>query len=838
MPSFDFKKLLPHIYTLVGFIVIAFLFSYPQLDGKQLFQSDYVQWSAMAKEGQDWHNKTGENVMWSNSMFGGMPTFTYYVGHINNYIYPIQETIMNILGKPAGFLFLAMLGFYILGLALGFTQWLRIAGAIAYAFSTYNITLIEGGHETKMWALAYVPMILAGLLTLYRGNYWTGIPLLGLPMALLFWTSHYQIMYYAIMMILGMVITLFVIALREGKLKTFFIASGIAAATAAVSIGPNLQIFLSTLEYNKSTMRGGQSELTINHDANKKSGGLDKDYAFGWSNAWGESFTVLVPMLYGGSNRERLGEGSKIYETMTEIGVPEETAMNFAEGFPGYWGPQPFTGGPFYFGAIICFLFVMGMMIIRSPHKWWIFAVSLLAFLMSTGKHFPSLNYFLFDTLPGFNKFRIPNMILVIPQLLFPLLGIWALNDALTEKLGKADVWKHAKNSAIITGGLALLLAVGGSMFFDFRSFRDAGLKEQLTQSFQNNTEAVNKVMNAIEADRASMAMQSGILSAVFIAIALGLVWAYTKDKIKAQYVAIGVAALLAIDLMRVDARYLNEENYVEPDQYAAQFEPRPVDRQIMQDTDPYYRVLDVSVDPFNNAMQAAHHKCIGGYSPAKMEIYQDMIDVHMRQGFNRQVLNMLNTKYIISPQGQGGAPVPIPNPDACGNAWFVNNIRWEETADNEILALKAGNLGEAPDTTGIEFNPKETVVVRSSYKNELGNFIPGKDSAAYVKLAKYGLNTIDYVSKNSKDGFAVFSDIYYQHGWKAFVDGNETPIYRVNYLLRGVRLPAGEHKIEFRFRPEKFYMGDNIAMVSSLLLWLTVAGSVFMAVRGGKKTA
>jgi len=357
-----------------------------------------------------------------------------------------------------------------------------------------------------------------------------------------------------------------------------------------------------------------------------------------------------------------------------------------------------------------------------------------------------------------------------------------------------------------------------------------------MSKSFQNE-EAAKKVVSAIQEDRASMAMQSGIMSAVFIALALGLLWAYSKDKIKGEYVAMGVAALTAIDLMKIDTRYLNEENYVDPEQYEAQFEPRPVDQQIKQDPDPYYRVLDLSVDPFNNAMQAAHHKCIGGYSPAKMEIYQDMIDVHMRSGFNKEVLNMLNTKYIISPQGQNGAPVPIPNPEACGNAWFVDNIQWEETADNEILALKAPNIGE-PDTLNTGFNPKQTAVMRSKFKSDLGNYNFGKDSAAYVKLAQYGLNNISYVSKNSKDGFAVFSDVYYPFGWKAFVDGKETTIYKSNYILRSIKVPAGEHKIEFKFEPEKFYTADKIAMVSSLLLLLTVGVSIFMALKGGKKPA
>lgn len=833
--QFDFKKLLPHIYIILAFIVIAYLFSYPQLDGLVLYQSDYVQWNAMAKEGMEWHEKTGENVMWSNSMFGGMPTFTYYVPESNNYIYPVQTAIMDIMGKPAGFLLLAMLGFYVLGLILGFNKWLRLAGALAYAFSTYNVTLIEAGHETKMWALAYVPVVIGGLILLYRGKWWTGIPVLGISVALLMGTGHYQIMYYTFFIILGLVITFFVTALKEQNLKTFFIASAVSLLMAAIGVGPSMQSFLATLEYNKATMRGGESELTINHDENKKAGGLDKDYAFGWSNSWGESFTVLVPMLYGGSNSENIGENSESYEVMTEMGVPEQGAVGFVENFPGYWGPQPFTGGPFYFGAIIVFLFVLGMMIIRSPHKWWILGVSVLAFLMSTGKHFPSFNYFLFDTLPGFNKFRVPNMILVIPQLLFPLLAVWTLHDIILEKISKEELWKKIKTAGIATGGLCLLLGLGSSIFFDFKSHRDVQLKEQLVQSFRNE-EAASKVMSAVVSDRADMAMKSGITSAVYIALAIGLLWAFANNKIKGQYAVLGIAALTFIDLVRIDSRYLNEENYIDPEQYEAQFTPRPVDRQINEDPDPYYRVLDLSVDPFNNAMQAAHHKCIGGYSPAKMEVYQDLIDVHMRNGFNREVLNMLNTKYIISPQGVQGQPVPIPNPEACGNAWFVDNIQWEATADGEILALKAGNIGEQPDTLQREFNPKQTVVLRDTYKDDLNNYRLGKDSAAYVKLAEYGLNDISYISNNSKDGFAVFSDIYYPHGWKAYIDGEETPIYRANYLLRALKIPAGEHKIEFRFHPEKFYTGDKIAMVSSLLLLLAAAGSIFMAVRGGKK--
>lgn len=838
MRSFDFKKLLPHIYILIGFIVLSFLFGYPQLEGLTLQQGDIVSWKAMSHEGMEWHEKTGEEVLWSNSMFGGMPTFTYYLGEHSNLFYYIQDTIMNILGKPACFLFLAMLGFYVIGLALGFNRWLNIAGSVAYAFSTYNITLIEAGHETKMLALAYMPMVMAGLILLYRGRYWAGAPLLGVAMAFIMTTSHYQVIYYLIIIIIGMVITFFTIALKQQNLKRFFIASAIAVVMAAIGCGPNMQVFLTTVQYNKTTMRGGESELTINHDKDKKGGGLDKDYAFGWSNAWGESFTVLVPFIYGGASAENLGEESETYETMTNIGVPAQSAIGFAENLPTYWGPQPFTGGPFYFGAIICFLFVLSVIVVKSPHKWWIIAISLLAFLMSVGKHFPSFNYFLFDNLPAFNKFRVPNMILVVPQLLFPLFAIWGLNDIITKGMEREELWKKVKLAGIITGGLCLLLGLGAGMFFDFKANSDVQIQAQLTQSFQNE-DAANQVMAAIRSDRQSMATTSGLVSAFLVLLIVGLLWAYYKQKIKAMHLALAITALVAIDLIRVDSRYLNEENYTDPDAYESLFAPRPVDQQVhdMDGGDPYYRVLDLSVNTNNNAVQAVHHKAIGGYSPAKMEIYQDMIDVHMGRQYNSAVLNMLNTRFIISPQGQGGQPVAIPNQEACGNAWFVNEIQWEETADDEILALNAEQLG-SQDTMADAFRPLQTAVLRTKYKDEIGKTTYTKDSSAFVKLDQYGLNNISYYSKNSNEGFAVFSDIYYPYGWKAYVDGAETPIYKANYILRALKLPAGEHKIEFKFHPQRFYTGDTIAIITCVLLLLSVAVSIFMMMKEEKKPA
>ena len=838
MQSFDLKKFLPHLLTILGFIVIAALFSYPQLKGEVLQQHDIISWKGMAKEGMDWHEKTGENVLWSNSMFGGMPTYTHYVPESNNYIYRIQEAITGALGKPISFLFLAMLCFYILMNTLTKNRWVSIAGAVAYAFSTYNVVIIGAGHETKMLAIAYLPAVLAGLLLLYKGKWWRGTPLLGISLALMISTAHYQIVYYSIFIIAAAIIGLFVVAIKNNGLKQFFIASAVAAVIAAIAVGPNMPSLLTTLEYNIVTMRGGQSELTINHDNDKqaKGGGLDKDYAFRWSNGIGETFCIMVPGLYGGASTEDVGNNSATFDKLMSMGVQEQAAEDFVSRLPTYWGDQPFLSGPVYFGAIICFLFVLGLMVVKSPHKWWIVAASVFGMVLSWGNNFSGLNYLLFDTLPGLNKFRTPSMWLVIPQLLFPLLAAWALKDIVEERVSKDELLKKVKLAVIITGGLCLVIGVGGRMFLSFQSVNDVQTVQQFTQMFGNNPQPANELMGAIREDRASMAMMSGIVSAIFIVLAGGLIFLFAQGKVKGQVMLIGVAALIAIDLIKTDSRYLNEDNYTDADAYEAAFNPRPVDLQIKQDPDPYYRVLDLTRNLYNDAVQSYHHKTIGGYHPAKIEAYQDLIDVQLSpaNGFNMAVLDMLNTKYMIYP-GQGGQPMVSPNPAALGNAWFVNEVKWVPSADAEMMALNANRLG---DTTQVPnaFDPSKTAVVRDNFKQELGNYNFGKDSAASISLTKYGLNDLSFESNNSQNGLAVFSDIYYPYGWKAYVDGQETPIIKADYLLRAIKIPAGKHKIEFKFHPDSFYKGNTIALITSLILILTAIISIVMVFKNGNK--
>ena len=795
----DFKKLKVDIIAVVGFAVLSLMYCYPQLQGKKLSQHDNINWQGMAREAMAYHDSTGKDVLWSNSMFGGMPSYTTFMAD-TNVNYPIYiQTFLEQVGVPACFFFIAMLCFYILMRVLGVNKWLSMIGAIAYAFSSYNAIIIGVGHDTKMLTLGYLPAALAGFYLIYQEKWLAGAATLGISLALIFSNAHFQVIYYSIFMFVSFAVVLFFVALKDGRLKSFFISSAIALGCVGLGVGPSLGSILTTSEYSKETMRGGSSELS-GHDK-KTNGGLDKEYAFRWSNGIGETFCLMIPYLYGGAS----GEGAdKAPKTSEAIG-------GSAEQLPLYWGPQPFLGGPVFFGAVVCFLFVLGLLVVRSPIKWAIVAASAICIILSWGKNFEAINYFLFDHLPMLNKFRTPSMSLVIPQILFPMLGIWAVQEVMDRKDDPA-MWKNLKVAAGITAGLCLLLGVGGSMFFNFTGGEDSQLQPEMVKLLRE--------------DRTSLAAMSGIKSAIYILLAAGLLWAFIKNKIKSTVLFAGLAVVIAIDLLPVAYDYLNDKNYVDASEYDAAFQPREVDKAILRDKDPYYRVLDLTRDTYNDAVQAYFHKCIGGYHPAKMEIYQDLIDRQMSRGFNQQVLNMLNTKYIIVGR-KGSQPQILPNPSACGNGWFVDEVKWANTADDEMNDLNAANIGDTANVPNA-FEPRKTAVVRATFKNDIGNYTFGKDSAAFVKLDKYGLDDISFKSNNSKDGLAVFSDIYYDKGWKAFVDGKETPIVKANYVLRAIKIPAGSHNIEFHFHPSSFYNGQKAGIASSIILILLCLGALY----------
>ncbi len=826
------KTAIQHSISIGILLLIAFAFSYPALQGNKLAAGDTIHWMGMSQEARSWYQKTGENPMWSNSMFGGMPTVTHYMRGKNNLIYPIQEFLTDTLPSPVFFLLIAMICFYILMVSWNVNTWIAIFGAVAYAFASYNLQIIGAGHNTKMLSIAYMPLVLAGMNWVYHQKYLIGAGAALVGLSLMISNAMYQIDYYLLLILLAVGVGYFILDLSQKNIKHFFISSAIMLAVGLISIGPSLDSLLLTQEYTTQTMRGGKSELTIGKTDNKKNGGLDKDYAFMFSQGIGETFTLLVPNLYGGGARTNVGTGSATYKAVMDLGAGEENAEQISKNANTYWGPQPygFLAGPIYFGAILIFLFVLSFFIIKNKIKWAFIAIAMIGMMMSWGKNLAFFNYFLFDHLPMYNKFRTPSMAIVIPGLAICLLAFWAMQKYFSDALQNEQRLEALKKSFIITAGLCLLIGIGGLLFLDFKGPFDSELKQSLIQMTGGNEQACSKLFSAIVSDRSSLVLKDGIRSFIYITLAASVMWLFLKQKIKKDIAILLVGFLISIDLISIGTRYLNSDDYVSSEIYDEQFAPRPVDVQINQDTS-YYRVYDLTRNPYNDAMGAYHHKLVGGYHPAKMEAYQDLIDNQLSPGknLNAEVLNMLNTKYFIFDAG-GGKPVVQQNPNACGNAWFVNKVKVVENADQEMLSLNAENLGDSAEIAN-PFRPKEEAVVQQKYwKSTTANF--DKDSSSHISLTQYGLNDLSFESNNAHDGFAVFSDIYYPYGWKAYIDGKETPIVKTDYVLRGLNIPAGKHKINFEFRPQTYLKWGKVSLVSSILILLVLIGGIGLNIK------
>ncbi|WP_143306131.1 YfhO family protein [Chitinophaga vietnamensis] len=838
------KAILPHLAAVGIFLLLATIYCSPVLEGKVVNQSDMANVQGMAKEAKDFYNQTGENPLWSNSMFGGMPTYVTYTGPSANKMGLVNRAVCLFLPDPINMLFLAMICMYVLACVLEFKFWIRIAGAIAFTFCSYNVILIDVGHVTKMYDIALMPAVLAGVILTYRGRLIAGAALTALATALLIYNNHLQMIYYTLIMIICLVIGAFIHAYKSKEIPAFMKASALLAIAALLGALPSMDNLLVTREYAEYTMRGGKSELTLPIPGQqpsaaakeKKSGGLDIDYAYDWSYGTMESFTMLIPGFSGNSSGQKLGTSSHVYEQMLSLGVPQASAedyMNRAR-FPLYHGAQQKgTSGPVYVGAIICFLFVLSLLLVKNWNKWWLVAVTIIGLILAWGKNFGVINNFLFYHLPLYNKFRAPAQALVLPSFTFVVLACWALQEVANGKHTKQELMEKLKYALYITGGLILVVGVGGSMFFNFTSYHDTAMLSNYSQMF-GGEENGKLMIRALEKDRASLLLKDSIRSLVFVAIAAGAIWAFIKDKLKWPATALIITVAVAIDLLQVDRNYLNADSFVEDNVFMSTLAPSQADLQIKQDPDPYYRVWNL-MSPLDDASPSYFHKNVGGYSPAKLSIYQDMIDHQLMRVYqdiasgrptqqDMRILDMLNTKYLIVP-GQNNQLVAQRNPDAYGNAWFVKGIVWAPDANTEMKTLDYLDV-------------KDSAVVDKRFQPALGaNFQPGADSAAAVKLTKYGLNKLEYASSNNQEGFAVFSDIYYPAGWGATIDGKPTDIIRTNYALRGLKIPAGQHKIEMTFAPKTYYLGQKIAGISSFLLILFVLGGfIWEAVKGRKQ--
>ncbi len=793
----DFKKLTPHAIAIGSFLLLTFIYFSPLFTGKDISQHDIAQWTGMSKEIIDFRAKYHTEPLWTNSMFSGMPAYQVSALYPANLMVYVNDLLFFFLPPPASYIFLALLSFYLLMITLRFDFRLGIAGAIAYAFSSYNFVIIVAGHNSKAHALALIPLVFAGIFLTFRGRLLFGGALTAIALALELYANHLQITYYLFITILVMVIAFGIDAILKNKILDF------VKAGAVLGILPNYTSLAATYEYGNYSTRG-PSELTSKNE----SSGLDKDYAFSYSYGIGETFTLLIPRFHGGASASELDESSATYKALMSNGVPAQQSKSFIQSVPLYFGDMISTSGPPYAGALVCFLFVVGLIIVKGPEKWWLLAATVLSFMLAWGENFLSFNTFFFDHFPAYNKFRAVSMILTIAQFTMPLLALITLKQILDGKAKQEEIVKALKIALYTVGGFCLIYTLVPSMFSDFTSKSDEQLKQY------------EWLVAGIKQDRESAVRMDAFRSLFFILCGFFLLLYTLKGKIKSSYAFIGIILIMLVDLWPVNKRYLNDNNFIAKSKTVKPFEPSQADLQIQQDPELGFRVMNASVSTFNDASTSYFHRSIGGYHGAKLKRYQELIENQISKN-NMSVLDMLNAKYFIVP-GQDKQPMAQLNPGACGAAWFVDTIKVVANADEEIKALD-------------NFNPRTIAFVDKRFEGTLKGFDPVPDSTSFIKLTSIVSNDLVYETKTFTPQFAVFSEIYYDKGWNAYLDGNKTDYVRANYVLRAMQIPAGTHKVEFKFEPEVYATGEKISLAGSVLLLLLFAGGVYSELKEKK---
>lgn len=799
------KKYLPHIVAVVVVFVVIFAYFNPLLGGKVLKQHDVQQWRATYHEIAEFEKSSGERTFWTNSIFGGMPTYLIGASYKNNFTNTINYYFSKVMPNPVDTLFLLFICFYIMLLTFEVSPWLAIAGSLAFMFSSFNFINIDAGHVGKGNAIAFIPLVIAGINYTLRKNKLIGALITGIAVSFELAAGHPQITYYLAILVMVWMVVEVILAAKEKKIAHLLVCGAYLAIAAALGVGTNITGLITTEEYGKYSIRG-KSELTKNvqgeSNAANSSSGLDKDYALQWSNGVAEPLTLLIPNFYGGSSMGELSTSSETYNLLKQNGVPNPKQV--VQSLPLYWGTQPFTAGPIYYGAIICFLFVLGLFILKDKTKWWILAVSVLAIFLSMGRNFMTLTDVFFYYFPLYNKFRSVTFILSVTQALFPLLAILAVRDLLKNELKQDELKKKLLYSFYIVGGICLLFTVVPGMFFDFTGEGDKQLPDWLKP--------------AMIADRENLMRMDAFRSLALIGIAFGLIWFFITKKLKSEYLIGALTVLILFDLWQVDKRYLNDKDFeVKKKNEADSFAKTQADEAILQDKDPDYRVYNTTQRLDQDALTSYWHKSIGGYHGAKMRRYQELIEFQMSKG-NQQVFNMLNVKYFIVGDSTGQV-YPQQNPMANGHAWFVKNYVLVDNSDVEMDSLT-------------NFNSKETAVIDKRYNDQFKDFKVADDSTATITLTSYAPNKLVYKTEAALPQMAVFSEIYYDKGWNAYVDGKLTPHFRCNYVLRGMIVPSGKHNIEFKFEPTVVKTGETIALYSSILLYggiLSIGGFVFI---------
>ena len=774
----------PHCVAVLTFVVLTIVYFAPEFfDNKKLPQGDVQSSIGMGQDAREYHERTGEYVDWSNAMFGGMPYNMCFTQTSKSVFSKLSPAIrIGLPNNTSALLFLYLIGFYIFMLCVGSSPWMGMLGAIAFALASYNIIIIDAGHVSKCLVIATMPAVLGGVILTYRKRYVMGIIVTLLSLGLNVYWYHQQISYYLLIMILALVIAYFIVAIKEKTLKDFFIASFILLGVAVLAIIPAADKLAPTLDYTKETMRGG-AVLHGAADSEAGKSGLNRDYAFQWSYGKAETMTLLIPNFYGGSSNYPLGDKSETYNTIKKYAGSSQ-AKQFVKSVPTYWGDQPFTSGPVYAGAIICFLFILGLMVVPQKERWWLLVAAIIGIVLSWGRNFPVVNNWLFDHLPLYNKFRTPSMALVMTTTAMAIMGMLALKEVIERKV----TLKQIGIAGGITAGLCLIYAIFPSLAGSYRGSVDAQMPDWL--------------VNAIIADRQHMLTADAWRSIAFIVLAFVAIVAYVKtEKFKSSILIAIIGVLTLIDLWAVDKHFLNDDHFIPKKQQV--WTPSEADKQILADTDPDYRVLNLTSNTFNESKTSYYHKSIGGYSPAKLRRYQDIIDYYLSGRLNMNVLNMLNTRYVITQQGVQY------NPTAFGNAWFVRDIQWVNNPNEEIEAI-----GEA-DLRNVAFMD---TVWRTKVQHSVTMTQPAK-----IELVRYANpGNLFYESESAESGLAVFSEVYYKT-WRAFIDGEEVPVLRANYILRAIEIPAGKHQIEFRCKDELLVKSQWVSIASSIVVVLVV---------------
>lgn len=803
MTKFSIKQWWPYLASIVFFLVVILVYFSPVLDGKLPKQDDIQRWRGMSKEILDYRESTGEEALWTNSMFSGMPAYQISVIYKNVLVKYIDEALKLGLPHPISLVFLYFIGFFILLLTLKVDVWLAVFGAVAFALSSYFFIIIEAGHNSKAHAIGYMAPVLAGILLTFRGKYLWGGAFTALFLSIQLMTNHLQITYYLLLIVLLFGIAQFIESYRSSQLKPFFKAVGVLTIAAVFALGVNISNIWATYEYGKYTIRG-PSELT--EAPENRTSGLDIDYVTQWSYGIPETFTLLIPDFMGGGSMRHPDGDSNTYDELVKIGLPPTQAKDYVQMMPMYWGKQPFTSGPVYTGAIVVFLFVLGLFIVKGKFKWWLIAATALSIMLSWGNNFMPLTEFFLHYVPGYNKFRAVSMTLVIADLTMPLLGVLALKELFNKANDRKVLFKHLKYSFFITGGITLFFAALSGMLFDFSSPFDAQL---IQAGFPM------PVIEALRNDRLAMLVSDSIRSFIFITLTALALWVALFGKARKEYVFVALILMVTIDMYAINRRYLNDDDFEIARKVTTPFTASEADQIILKDPDPNFRVLNTRVNTFNDASTSYFHKSVGGYHGAKLRRYQELIDRHITQN-NRNVLNMLNTKYFIV-DGQNKQPQAIPNPEALGNAWIVQNVQFVENADEEIAALT-------------DFAPKATAIVDKRFTDLLDEFKPGSDSTALIEFTAYQPNEMKYSFGSTRDELVVFSEIYYDKGWNVYVDGEDMPYLRANYVLRAMVVPAGNHEIVWKFEPKVYHTGGKISLFASLFVIL-----IFFAALGNQ---